>query len=122
MEKDTIQIITSIATPCIALIAVIYAGMQAKTAKIKRRQDLFDLRYAFYRKVREMYVAVAQYDRPYDGFDFYDLAEEASFLFGDDVAKHIASMTDRKIPEQVKYAGIVDDWFIKPFNKYLKLK
>lgn len=122
MDKDIVQLVGSIATPCIALIAVYYTRTQAHTNELKRKQELFNLRYAFYQRVRKAYIAVAQSDEPVDAMDFFDLAEEASFLFSDDVAKHIISIADHKIPEQVKYAGIVDDWFIKPFKKNLQLK
>jgi hypothetical protein len=119
--QDIIQFVASLATPFIALIAVYYTRTQARTNEIRRKQELFNLRYAFYRKVREAYLSIAQSSQPVDTTDFFDLAEEASFLFSDDVAKHIVSIADRKIEEQVKY-GIIDNWFVKPFKKYLQLK
>lgn len=121
MDKNTVQVLASIATPCIALIALLYARMQAHTNEIKRKQELFNLRYAFYQRIRTLYVDIAHSQEPVNDLILYDLAEEASFLFGDDVAKHIVSISDRKIDSQVEY-GIVDDWFINPFKKYLQLK
>ena len=119
--KDVIQLCASIATPCIALIAVYYTRTQARTNEIRRKQELFDLRYAFYQKARNIYLTLAKENRLTGATDLFDLAEEADFLFGDDVSKHILNILDHRISEQAKH-GIIDDWFTKPFKKYLTLK
>jgi len=120
-ERDWVDILSALLVPTVAVIGSCIAFLQWRTNELKRKQDLFDRRYAYYQQVRKIYFAVASSERPTDETDFFDLAEEASFLFGDDVAKHIVSIADRKIPEQVRH-GIMDDWFVQPFKKYLELK
>lgn len=122
-ENNWINILTALLVPAIALFGVFIAYMQWHTNELKRKQDLFDKRYSFYKKAREAYIAASseQYRNTCDITDFFNLAEEAHFLFGVEVAKHIISIGDRNIPEQVNY-GIIDNWFITPFEKYLELK
>lgn len=119
--KNIFEIIAALSTPCIALVAVFYTRSQARTDEIRRKQELFDIRYAFYQKIRSVYLSIAQSSEPIDETDFFDFAEEASFLFGEDVAKHIVNIADHEIPAQVEH-GIIDDWFVLPFKKYLQLK
>lgn len=121
LYKTIIELTGAITTPCIALIAVYYTRSQSRTDEARRKQELFQIRYNFYLKVRKIYLSIAESSELVDETDFFDLAEEASFLFGDDISKHIVNIAKHKIPEQVRY-GIIDDWFVKPFIKYLQLK
>ncbi len=125
--KDWVGIFTAISTPCIALLAGYFTYSQAKTDELRRKQEIFEIRYAYYKKVRAIYIGLHE-DLPWhcsEITDFFDLAEEASFLFGNDIAQHIIEMGNKhlanKIETQVRH-GIIDDWFIKPFTKYLSLK
>lgn len=120
-EKDWIDILSALLVPTIAIAGIIIAILQWRTSELSRKQELFDRRYTFYQRVRKIYFAVASSEEPTDVTDFFDVAEEASFLFGADVAKHIVAIADHKIPEQVRH-GIMDDWFIQPFKKYLEMK
>lgn len=119
--KTILEIALALSTPIIACFAVYFTRSQSRTDEARRKQELFELRYSFYQKVRSTYMSIAQTKQPVDETDFFDLSEEASFLFGDDVSRHIIDIANHKIPEQV-YHGIIDDWFVKPFKKYLQLK
>lgn len=44
---------------------------------------------------------------------------KAKYLFGDDITKHIRSLTDKQFSG---YPGLVDENFSKPFDKYLKFE
>jgi len=117
----TLETILAISTPSLAAIAAYFTRTQARIDEYRRRQELFGIRYAFYQRLRGIYIQLARSGEPFEVTDFFDLAEEASFLFGEEVAKHIISIADQRTPEQVRH-GIVDDWFVKPFKKYLQLK
>jgi thymidylate kinase len=121
MYKNLIEIVLAISTPLIAYLAVYYTRSQSRTDELRRKQELFQIRYTFYQKVRATYLSIAESKKPVDETDFFDLAEEASFLFGDDVSNHILEFANHKIPIQVNQ-GIIDDWFLTPFKKYLQLK
>lgn len=120
-EKDWIDILSALLVPTIAIAGTIIAILQWRTSELSRKQELFDRRYEFYQRVRKIYFAVASSEEPIDVTDFFDVAEEASFLFGTDIAKHIVAIADHRIPEQVR-PGIMDDWFVQPFKKYLEMK
>ena len=123
--KDWVDVFTAISTPSIALLAGYFTYSQAKTDELRRKQEIFEIRYAYYKKVRAIYIDLDENWPCSEITDFFDLAEEASFLFGNDIAQHIIEMGSKhlanKIPTQVHH-GIIDDWFIKPFKKYLSLK
>ena len=120
-QKDWVDIISALLVPTLAIAGVIIAFLQWRTNELKRKQELFDRRYAFYQKIRKNYFDYAVSEENYDKTDFFDLAEEALFLFGSEIEKHIVDIVDHEIPEQVMY-GIMDDWFVRPFKKYLELK
>ncbi len=127
--KDWVGIFTAISTPCIALLAGYFTYSQAKTDELRRKQEIFEIRYAYYNKVRAIYISLhGKKDLPWhyrEITDFFDLAEEASFLFGSDIAQHIIEMGNKHLADKIEtqvHNGIIDDWFIKPFTKYLSLK
>lgn len=109
--QDLITIIVSIAT-------FVVAFSQFVIARKKRRDDLFILRYNFYKRICKYWVSTNDRERDsakYDELMYF--SEEASFLFGDDVKKHINDQENKRNsnPE------FVDECFTKPFIKYLKL-
>lgn len=120
-QKDWVDYLSALLTPTIAIVAAVITYLQWRTNELKRKQELFDRRYAFYQRLRAIYLSIPHLEIPINDNDLSDLAEEAQFLFGLEVAKHIVEIERRKIPEQVVH-GLVDDWFIEPFKKYLELK
>lgn len=119
-------ILQALAIPAIALGGLILAGLSWRTAERKRKNDLFDRRYEFYRRAERAYLVCHQtggiHDTLGDPDTFTRLAEEARFLFGLQIARHVfESETWRDVPDQVKH-GIADERFVKPFDRYLLLK
>lgn len=122
-EKDRIDIFSAISMPIIAAIVAFVTWLQWDTNEKKRKQDLFDKRYTFYSKLKELYIEHAREGERFDFLDFVPAAEEARFLFGKDIEKHVLAIPDRKVvDEAAAYIGIVEGWFIRPFLKYLALK
>ena len=119
---NTIETIAAFSTPIIAILAVIYTRSQARTDEARRLYELFGIRYTFYKKLRDCYLHYAQSGEPMDCSTFWDYIDEARFLFGEDVAKHIASLHEHKVDESIRHTGLVSQWFIGPFSKYLMLK
>jgi len=89
----------------------------------RRKDDLFDRRYEFYRQVRSMWLKTGNGAPPgqqswLDIEDLIPVSEEASFLFGQDIAQHICSLADKGHNGSPFFP---DDDFVKPFRKYLSL-
>ncbi|GGW81488.1 hypothetical protein [Salegentibacter mishustinae] len=85
----------------------------------KRKDDLFKLRFEFYKKISNAWTST--YNKNNSEFDIVDLtpvAEEAEFLFGKDIQKHILSLENKR----AKHDLFPDDNFSEPFRKYLKLR
>jgi hypothetical protein len=96
------------------------AFQQWRTAERKRRQDLFDKRYDFFRRLWKSYELriTRPFDYPpLDDGDILDLVHEAEFLFGKDIVKHLFEM-----PKNIEEKILNYDWFSKPFKKYLALE
>ena len=91
--------------------------MQWRTSERHRQNDLFDKRYELYMRIRSTYLG--QHDgQPLDIEDWIPLAEEANFLFGEDIRKHVLSLNDKEVSGSPFFP---DDWFVRPFAKYLTL-
>lgn len=124
-KKDWIDVLSALLVPTIAIVGTVIAFLQWRTAHQRRKDDLFDRRYAFYKKTEGIYLEMNNPENmahcKYEDFDFSPLASEACFLFGLKVARHVFDLPLHKAPEQVTN-GIVDDWFVEPFRKYLELK
>jgi hypothetical protein len=87
--------------------------------KRKRRDDLFKLRFEFYKKISNAWISTFHTDIPeFDIVDLIPIAEEAEFLFGKDIQKHILSLENKR----AKHDLFPDDNFSEPFRKYLKLR
>lgn len=119
-ERDWVDIFKALLTPTIALFGVIISLLQWLANVAKRKNELFDKRYEFYNRIKDAWLSTASPEG--QGFDIVDLvpiAEEAYFLFGDDVSKHIISLAG-KIHNGSPF--FPDSDFTKPFEKYLRLK
>ena len=114
-----VLIVNALALPLIALIAAAIGFLQWRTAELKRKQDLYDKRYAFFEKIWKMYCRVYhdQNAGPLFGDDLLEYEHEASFLFGDDIFRHLT-----EIPKHQDLSFHEYEWFIKPFRKYLSLR
>ena len=114
------QLLSSLLTPTIASMGIIFAGLQWWTNEKKRQNELFDRRYQFYVRLKGVYLSQHNSEnQPLDVEDWIPYAEEAGFLFGDDIQKHIMHFVEKKLSGCPNFP---EEWFIKPFRKYLNLK
>lgn len=110
-------------TPIIALVGMGIGILSYLLARRKRMDDLFNRRYEFYKRVRDWWLSTgtgAPSDRnpDIDLEDLIPIAEEAGFLFGDDIAQHILSL------DKAGHSGspfFPNEDFSKPFGRYLRL-
>lgn len=119
INKDWIDILSALLTPTIAIVVAFIAYLQWRTAEEKRKQDLFDKRYKFYKLLWKHFCAYIENPniRPLDIEDLLDFTHEAEFLFGNDIVDHMFLMPEKQAEGCVNY-----DWFSKPFKKYMSLK
>ena len=116
---EYINLLSALLAPTIAILGIIFTVLQWHTSEKSRQNALFDRRYACYMRLRETYLS--QHDeskRPLDIEDWIPLAEEAGFLFGADIRTHVLALADKEISGSPFFP---DDWFVKPFEKYLRL-
>lgn len=116
MEQGNVYL--AITTITVAISGVIFTGLQVYIAHKKRKDDLFNLRYEYYKKVSKIWIDSYIENQPLEFMDLLQIAEKADFLFGKDIRKHILSLADKK----ASHDSFPDDDFSKPFHKYLKLK
>ena len=113
-----INIFTASLGPILAILGTAFLALEWRTNEKRRQNELFDFRYRFYVQLKETYLN--QHDlgnRPLDAEDWIPYSEEAGFLFGDDIQKHIMSFVGRKLSGSPDFP---EEWFIKPFKKYLQ--
>ena len=127
MHENLSLILNLIPTVVIAT----FTGLQYWISKQKKKNDLFQIRYNFYKKVEAQWLSTSPHIGAAEGDksiqptlpptwdDLIPIAREAKFLFGDDIFEHILSL-EGKIHEG--YPDFPEDWFIKPFIRYLSLK
>ncbi len=118
-----VDVLSALLTPTIALAAVVLGFLQYRLAKQRRKDDLFDRRYAFYESVRKMWMntgvnAPPNTDPDLDVLDLVTLAYEAEFLFGEDISQHILSLGGRG---HEGHPFFPNEDFVKPFKRYLNL-
>jgi hypothetical protein len=115
-----IQWFQGLLTPAIAIAGAWVAVASHRLARRKRKDDLFDRRYEFYKRVRDWWLSTAAPEAPVvDVEDVFPLTEEAGFLFGKDIAQHILSLEGKRHPGSPFFP---DDEFTKPFLKYLRFE
>ena len=97
--ENTIQILTGLLTPVIAVLAVIIAYRQYKTAKQKLAFDLFDRRLRIYEEVRNfLLIIIRDADVEYaESTKFINSVTEAEFLFGKEVVQYLNTIYQRAI-------------------------
>lgn len=122
-EKDIVDIIAALATPIIALCVAIITFGNYRLAKRKRKDDLFDRRYKFYKAVERAWRNTGSGEpniQPWwDWDDIEPWAHEAGFLFGPDISNHLRSYTDKGF-EGISW--LPDPDFAAPFEKYLSFE
>lgn len=122
--SNLIPICCTIISTMIAIAVAIFTAANYKLAKRRRKDELFDRRYKLYQEVRALWLATGgdtpeEHQIDLDVDYIMPVAEEAGFLFGDDVVKHIYSLSGKRHKGGL---GIPNDDFIEPFKKYLKFE
>lgn len=120
--KDTIDILAACLTPTVAVIGIFIGVKNYKLAIRKRKDDLFDRRYKFLKDFEQLWKSTGSES---DGATISELewddiepwAQEAYYLFGKDIAKHLRSYEGKSFDGQ--FSWIPDSELAKPFNKYL---
>lgn len=108
----------TVVTSVVAILGSLFTGLQFKLARKKRKDDLFNLRYEFYRNLSRIWIATNNRENPELGItDLIPIAEKANFLFGKEISKHVLSLEDKRASHDL----FPDDDFSKPFERYLKL-
>ena len=129
IQEMFVDINVIISLSCAIISTVIAASVAAlafanyKLAKRRRKDELFDRRYKLYQEIRDLWLATGG-DTPEEHQIDLDIdyimpvAEEAGFLFGDDIVQHIYSLSGKRH----KGLGFPNEDFIGPFTKYLKFE
>lgn len=113
------ELYLTVVTTIVGILGVFFTWIQIHLAKLKRKDDLFNLRYEFYESTSQMWISTCNLEIPeLDIVDLIPIAEKASFLFGKDISKHILSLENKRAGNPF----FPDEDFSKPFFKYLKLR
>jgi hypothetical protein len=116
--NDYISFLSACLAPVVAVVGLVFAGLQWWTTERERQNTLFDRRFNFYTRLKQIYLS--QHDRsnpPLTEEDWSPLAEEAGFLFGDDIERFVSSLADKKVEGSPFFPN---EWFVAPFRKYLR--
>ena len=110
-----------------ALLAIVTIGVNVVNYRLavkRRKDDLFDRRYKFYKSFDKFWRSTgseaegaSQMIVEPDDIEAWEI--EASFLFGEDIAKHIRSYQGRSFKGQ---RWVPDADLAKPFRRYLNLR
>lgn len=111
-------------SPIIAIAGVAFAYGNFQLARRRRNDELFDRRYEFYQRLRSIWLQTGNGAPPGDDPSVYvedliPIAEEARFLFGEEIAQHVLALEGNG---HQGYPSFPDDWFVKPFRPYLSLE
>lgn len=109
-------------TPIVAIAGLLIGTLNYRLSVRKRKDELFDRRYAFYQRARRLWLAsgdgaAPEVDPELHFEDLVPMAEEASLLFGEDISKHILSLEGKGHRGSPFFP---DADFTKPFEKHLK--
>lgn len=115
--NNIITWLSALLTPTVAVVGMILAYLNYRLARRRRRDELFGCRYKFYEQVKSAWLATRE-GPDLDGEDLVPMVEEAQFLFGKDIADHVASLSGKRHSGSPFFA---DEDFVEPFRKYLTL-
>lgn len=123
--NEFIHILSAALTPIVAIVGIVLGIKNYELSRKKRKDALFDRRYKFMKDFEKLWKTTGSESngatRAYlDWDDLEPWAQEARFLFGKDIAKHIKSF------EGKSYEGFMhwvpDTELSKPFTKYLRFE
>jgi hypothetical protein len=119
-----IQWLSALLTPAIAVAGITIGVLNYLHARRKRKDDLFDRRYEFYKRVRDWWLktgtgAAPGQDPSVHPEDVIPIADEARLLFGKEVAQHLMSLVGRGHSGSPFFPN---GDFTMPFDKYLRFQ
>lgn len=122
---DIITILSAVLTPLLATVTITSHILNYRLAKKRRNDDLFNRRYQFVIAFEKLWRTTGNEK---DGatqmmLEWDDLApfiDEAEYLFGNDIVKHIKSYENKSCNDRMTW--VPDTKLRKPFRKYLKFK
>lgn len=119
-----IAIGAAILSPVVAVAGLGFALGNFQLAKRRRNDELFDRRYEFYQRLRSMWLRTGRaappgHDPEVYTEDLIPIAEEARFLFGEEIADHVLGLVGKG---HQGHPDFPDEWFVKPFRPYLSLE
>jgi len=143
-RKEEKMSLLDILSGLLSVAVLVISYLQWHLAKRKRKDDLFKLRYEFYKKITE-YIKDASlidhtkgYEYPFEVFWEYhiefveNIIIEAKFLFGINIANYLREYMDDsnlkstfkkcKLQHEGDFPWIPPLEFTKQFEKYLTLK
>ncbi len=111
----------------LAFAVLIVAFLQWRTSEKQRKQDLFDIRFKFYQRLKEVYFSLRRKKKaggnPYlEPEDLFPLLSEARFLFGEDVAQAISDMQGLELDDTDSAFEVLPHNIEKVFEKYMRVK
>jgi len=99
------------------LSVYIFGYIQLHLARKKRTDDLFVTRYNFYKRIRSYWESTTYLVRA-DEHILNEFAEEAYFLFHEDIYDHIRSLKGKCFVQDKRFPN---NSFTGPFISYLKI-
>lgn len=125
MDIDNlIKLSSACLTPIIAIAAVGISVSNYRLAVKKRKDELFDRRYKFYKEFEDFWKTTGKESEgatrmEMDWDDLLAFEQESHFLFGPEIAKHIRSYKGKSF-DGIRW--VPDLELAKPFRKYLDFK
>lgn len=104
-------------TILIGIIGTIFTYKNYQLNERRRKDELFDRRFAFYKRLCKIWLSTAVDDEPeLELENLLCIIDEARFLFDEDIVNHILALEGKY---HTGHPSFPNDDFVKPFNKYL---
>ena len=108
----------------VAGISLCFSYLGYRLQRVSRQDSLFQARYDYYKRMRGWWLKTGDFapegQSPFiEETDLISPAEEASFLFGKEVAQHILALP---LTGHLGHPDFPDEAFIAPFRKHLQLE
>ena len=125
MIKELINISAAFLTPTVAVIGIFLGVKNYRLAIRKRKDDLFDRRYKFLKDFEDLWKTTGLESEGatrmcLEWDDIEPWAQEAYFLFGKDIVKHIRSYEGKSYDRA--FPWVPDSELAKPFLEYLRFE
>lgn len=112
------EIVTMIGIVVSLFFSTFNVYMQFKTLKQKQKQDMFEIRFEFYKELLKLREELYSKNTSIEKTTLFLYARKASFLFGKDIKKIVLDL-NKEYQKSKSYNDTNE--FDKHFEKYLKL-